>query len=105
VTSTDIAILDPITFLPGSATLDARSVPILDAVASTLRGNPSLELVAVQTEAGDALSQFRARLAADRADVVIGELVARGVARVRLVPDPVDGPLQRTSFFVIDRND
>lgn len=87
VSETHIAILDPIRFLTGSVTLDPRSTPILDAVASTLRGNPSIKLVAVHAYGGDTLRQFQARVAAERAQAVVDQLVARGIARSRLVAD------------------
>lgn len=86
VTSTDVELLDPIEFLPASASLDPRSTPILDAVARTLIGNPSIELVEVQAFAVDALAQFRARIAAERAQIIVDQLVARGVDRARLTP-------------------
>ena len=105
VTDTDIEYLEPIAFLPGSATIDPRSVRTLDAVAQTLNGNPSLLLIGVHAEAGDALAQFQQRLAADRADVVIAQLVARGVPRVRLVPDPGPGSGARIAFLVLQRKD
>ncbi len=85
VTDTKVEILDPIQFLVGSATIEARSTRILDAIASTLTGNPSIKLVAVHAYGADALVQFQGRLGAERAQVIVDELVARGVARTRLV--------------------
>jgi outer membrane protein OmpA-like peptidoglycan-associated protein len=98
VTETHVEILDPIRFLSGSVTLDPRSTPILDAIASTLTGNPSIKLVAVHAYGADALTQFQARIGADRAQAIVDQLVARGVARTRLVaqgeatPPPGAGP-------------
>jgi len=85
VTSTSVEILDPIQFLAGSPALDPRSARILDAIASTLLGNPSIRLVEVHAYGADALAQFQARVGADRAQTIVNELVARGVDRKRLV--------------------
>ncbi len=90
VTTTDIELLDPIAFLPTSDTIEPRSIHTLDAVAQTLVGNTSILLVEVQAFAPDALANVRARLAADRARVIVDELVARGVARNRLTPEGYD---------------
>lgn len=85
VTETHVEILDPIRFLTGSVTIDPRSTPSLDAIASTLTGNPSIKLVAVHAYGTDALSQFQARIGADRAQAIVDQLVARGVSPGRLV--------------------
>jgi outer membrane protein OmpA-like peptidoglycan-associated protein len=105
VTDTEIERLDPVEFLPGSTTLEPHSIRTLDAVATTLTGNPNIALVAVHTVAPDALAQLRRRLAADRANVVIAHLVSRGVARTRLVPDPAAGsPGAATEFLILRWN-
>src|ERR1044071_7703747 len=52
VTDTETEILDVVEFAPGTATLRPRSLPTLDAVAATLCGNPSIELVEVQSHTG-----------------------------------------------------
>lgn len=102
VTDTAIERLDPIAFLPGSTTLDPRSRRTLDAVATTLSGNPNIALVAVHTVAPDAVASLQRRLAADRADVVIAHLVSRGVSRTRLVPDPAAGvPGAATELLIL----
>lgn len=85
VTTTEIDILDPITFLAGSATLHPRSTRTLDAIASTLSGNPSIKLVQVRAYGTDALAQFQARVGAERARAIVDALVARGVGRGRLI--------------------
>src|SRR5438105_7899035 len=49
VTDTETTILDVVEFAPGTATLRPASRPTLDAVAATLVGNPSIELIEVQS--------------------------------------------------------
>jgi len=100
VTDTQVEILDPIRFLTGSAALDPRSTPILDAVASTLRGNPSIKLVAVHAYGTDALRQFRGQVGAERAQVVVDQLVLRGVERSRLVAQGDTAPPPGTGIVV-----
>lgn len=85
ITSTTIEILDPIMFLTGSPTLDPRSTPILDAIASTLTGNPSIQLVEIHAYGADTLAQFQARIAAERAQAIVNALVVRGVDKKRLL--------------------
>ena len=58
VTETETTILDVVEFAPGTATILARSTPTLDAVAATLQGNPSIELVEGQSHGAEpALTQ------------------------------------------------
>lgn len=108
VTETQVEILDPIRFLTGSAAIDPRSTPILDAIASTLAGNPSIKLIAVRAYGADALVQFRGRVGAERAQAVIEQLVARGVSRSRLVAQgeavPPPGSSNVTAFEILDRD-
>lgn len=108
MTETHVEILDPIQFLTGSVTLDPRSTPILDAVASTLTGNPSIKLVAVHAYGADALVQFQARIGADRAQAIVDQLVARGVERARLVAQgeaaPPPGWTSAPQFEILKRD-
>ena len=106
VTSTDIELLDPIGFLPTTDAIEPRSIRTLDAIAQTLVANTSIVLVEVQAFAPDALADVRARLAADRARVIVDELVARGVARNRLTPEgyatlPPGNPKGAPLFVVV----
>ncbi|MDQ3368513.1 MAG: hypothetical protein M3680_24055 [Myxococcota bacterium] len=87
VTSTEVELLEEVRFV-GCATLAPASLRTLDAVASTLVGNPSLRLVEVQ-----ARSVRRAR-------VVIDHLVARGVERERLVAGTTASDV--TGFVLLD---
>ena len=87
VTDTETEILDVVEFAPGTATLNPRSTPTLDAVAATLCGNPSIELVEVQAHTsgvGDEAANLT--LSEQRAAAVVAYLVAAGVEPARLSP-------------------
>jgi outer membrane protein OmpA-like peptidoglycan-associated protein len=109
VTETETTILDVVEFAPGTATLRASSRATLDAVADTLRGNPSIELVEVQSHTRDnslAVSE-------QRAAAVVAYLVAAGVEPTRLVaqgygntqPIDRDAPAknERIAFLILKR--
>ena len=119
VTDTETTILDVVEFYPGTATLEPSSLPTLDAVAATLIGNPSIELVEVQShtradiqaeskEGGDNLS-----LSQQRAEVIVEYLVHAGVGPERLVAhgygdsQPIDRAApaknERVSFLILKR--
>lgn len=108
VTDTDVEILDPIEFLSGSSALHPKSARILDAIAATLLGNPSIKLVEVRAYGSDALTQFRAQVAAERAQAIVDQLIARGVDRRRLVADgapvPPPGRSAVPVFFILQRD-
>ena len=74
----------------------------------SLAGNPSIELVAVHAYGTDTLAQFQAQVGADRARVIIEQLVARGVARARLVAQgaatPPTGHPAVPSFEILKRS-
>src|SRR2546429_2184801 len=79
VTETETTILDVVEFAPGTATLRPTSRPILDAVAETVRGNPSLELIEVQSHTcgkGDGAANLA--LSEQRAAVIVAYLVEAG---------------------------
>ncbi|HEY5927843.1 MAG TPA: OmpA family protein [Kofleriaceae bacterium] len=109
ITETQISILDPIKFLPGSPTLDATSIPALDAMATTLAGNPSIKLVAVQTFGADTVATFQASLGTARAQTLVDALVARGISPKRLIaegyPKPPAGRSNDPSFLILERTD
>lgn len=106
-TETHVDILDPIKFLPGSATIEVTSIPMLDAVARTLAGNPSIKLVAVQAFGADTVVRFQAQLATTRAQTIVDELVARGVEAKRLVAEgnaqPPAGYPNAPIFLILER--
>ncbi|MEC7522076.1 MAG: OmpA family protein [Myxococcota bacterium] len=80
-----IVILEKIYFETDSAEIQARSFPIIDAVAATLVGNPHITLIEVQGHADERSSdEYNIRLTRDRAAAVVEALVQRGVARDRL---------------------
>jgi outer membrane protein OmpA-like peptidoglycan-associated protein len=85
ITDTDIEILDPISFEHSKVQFSKSSLPILDAVAATLIGNPSILEVEIQghtDERGNDLANLR--LSEARARVVKNYLVAKGVDAKRL---------------------
>jgi OmpA-OmpF porin, OOP family len=85
VTETTTEILDVVSFTPGTAELEPRSLPILDAVASTLQDNPNILAVEVQShtdERGD--DDVNLTLSEQRAQAVMKYLVDKGVAQSRL---------------------
>jgi outer membrane protein OmpA-like peptidoglycan-associated protein len=86
VTETTTTILDVISFAPGTAALRPSSRATLDAVAATLDGNPSIELVEVQAHMrGDGDAAAELELSQRRADAVVAYLVDAGVAPARLI--------------------
>jgi outer membrane protein OmpA-like peptidoglycan-associated protein len=113
VTSTSCTILGPITFAAGAETIAPAHAEILDATAETLIGNPSIELMAVQTYgdplvAGDEVEIDAAQALADvRAQLVVMYLASRGVEPWRLVPDGhgvrEDSEDGRVKFLILRR--
>jgi len=88
VTDTTTEILDVVEFDPGTATLRARSFRTLDAVAATLLGNPSIELVEVQSHtSGIGDGAANQTLSEQRAAAVTRYLVAAGVDSSRLTSE------------------
>jgi len=92
VTSTSITILDDLRFKPGSAIIETKTLPILDAFAQTMAGNPSLQLVVVRVFAADVAPQWQQIVADLRARTVVDYVVARGVSRSRLRPEGIAVP-------------
>ena len=85
VTDTSIEILDVIYFEYDKAVILPKSFPILDAVAATLQGNPSIQLVEIQghtDERGD--DAYNLDLSDRRAKAVMKYLVDKGVDANRL---------------------
>lgn len=114
VTESETTILDVVEFDPGTATLRPTSQPILDAVAATLLGNPSIQLVEVQSHTsrlGDHDVSFP--LSNQRAQAVVAYLVDAGVPASRLVArgygdtQPIDPAIpannERVSFLILAR--
>jgi outer membrane protein OmpA-like peptidoglycan-associated protein len=85
VTETTTEILDVVEFEPGTATLRTTAFPILDAVAATMLGNPSIELVEVQSHtSGVGDEGANLTLTEQRAAAVEAYLVGAGVESARL---------------------
>ncbi len=115
VTDTETTILDVVEFAPGTATLRPTARPILDAVAETLRGNPSLERIEVQSHtSGIGDRAANQALSEQRAAAIVNYLVAAGVEPARLVAagygdsQPLDRAApaknERVSFLILQRS-
>jgi outer membrane protein OmpA-like peptidoglycan-associated protein len=115
VTETETTILDVVEFTRGTATLRPSARPILDAVVATLQGNPSIELIEIQSHTpglGDRTANQT--LSEQRAAVVMSYLVDAGVAPSRLVAQgygdtqPIDRAApaknERISFVILKRS-
>ncbi len=85
VTDTAIEILDMVYFEYNKAIIKPQSYPILDAVAATLQGNPSIALIEVQghtDERGD--DAYNLELSDKRAHAVEKYFADKGVEAIRL---------------------
>ena len=85
VTETAIEILDVVYFEYNKAIIKSQSFPILDAVAATMQGNPSIQLIEVQghtDERGD--DAYNLDLSDRRAKSVEKYLADKGVDAKRL---------------------
>jgi flagellar motor protein MotB len=105
VTDTEIEILDQVSWA-GEAELTPTSHPILDAIASTLDGNPSIKLVEVEAHVANADAEKAKEIGERRAKVVVDYLIAKGIAAERLtakgVALPADGK-EHVEFVVAKR--
>jgi len=118
VTETAMTILDKIYFEARSDRIKSQSGPILDAIAATLEGNPSITLIEVQGFAA-ANEPDAWGLATRRAAAVRGALIQRGVDGRRLQSNtygntrPVDSGKteaanaknRRVEFSILKRSD
>jgi OmpA-OmpF porin, OOP family len=85
VTDTSIEILDMIYFEYDKAIIKKESYPILDAVASTLQGNPSISLIEIQGHTDERGNDaYNLDLSDRRAKSVKDYLVRAGVEENRL---------------------
>jgi OmpA-OmpF porin, OOP family len=85
VTDTSIEILDMVYFEYDKAIIKKESYPILDAVAATMQGNPSISLIEIQghtDERGD--DAYNLDLSDRRAHSVREYLIGKGVDEKRL---------------------
>jgi outer membrane protein OmpA-like peptidoglycan-associated protein len=115
VTDTETTILDVVEFAPATSILQPSSRPTLDAVAATLRGNPSIELIEVQSHtSGIGDGDANLALTQQRAEVVVSYLGDAGIAPTRLVAQgygdtqPIDRAAptknERVSFLIVRRS-
>lgn len=106
VTDTYIEILSPIRFVGASPALAASSSKILDAVAATLRGNPSIRVMAV-VGFGNDTALDPTTLGLLRARTIVAELVRRGVEPQRLRAEgrakPAHGSDPAPELIIVDR--
>jgi len=104
-TSTSISVLDPVKFLGASARLDPSSLPMLDAIATTLLGDPAIRALEVQAYGDDAPPEHQQQLGTQRALAIVAYLVYRGVPRGRLDAVGLAGAPAvqgvRTAFLII----
>ncbi len=87
VSETSITILDHIYFAARSSEIREESLPIVDAIAQTLIGNPNLTSVRVSGHASSDEPDTWG-LSAERAGAVRAALIARGVQPGRLLAVP-----------------
>jgi outer membrane protein OmpA-like peptidoglycan-associated protein len=85
VMDTTIEVLDDVGFRPGTATMSKSDDRILQAVAASLQGNPSIELMEIGGHVFEGPHSLRQKLSDLRAERVLKFLVRAGVARSRLV--------------------
>jgi outer membrane protein OmpA-like peptidoglycan-associated protein len=115
VTDTETTILDVVEFAPNTSNLRPTSGATLDAVAATLLGNPSIQLVEVQSHtSGIGDSAANQALSEQRAAVMVQYLVDAGVAPTRLVAQgygdtqPLDRAVptknERVAFLILKRS-
>jgi len=108
ITETSIEIIGPIKFEGTTAQLSpaASTQKMLDAIAQTFIGNPSILEVEVRAYGADAKYQ-RGVLASARARAIVHALVQRGVDAKRLVPRgfgaPRPGESADPAFFIAKR--
>jgi outer membrane protein OmpA-like peptidoglycan-associated protein len=108
ITETSIEIIGPIKFEGATAQLShaPSTQKMLDAIAQTFNGNPSILEVEVRAYGADAKYQ-RGVLASARARAIVHALVARGVDPKRLVPRgfgaPRPGESADPAFFIAKR--
>jgi outer membrane protein OmpA-like peptidoglycan-associated protein len=116
VTSTDIEILDPVSFVDNTAELTPSSDRIIDSVARTLTDNPSILVLEVRGHSDSLLHPIeRAELARQRAEAVAARIVARGIDPARVTTygasdselryPPDDARNRRVEFMIVARDE
>jgi outer membrane protein OmpA-like peptidoglycan-associated protein len=106
VTDSSIEILDDIHFIGTTHQIAGSSIPMMDAVASTLKANPNIKRMEVVAFGSDlhASTLDQIALAQARARAIVQALQLRGVAAQRLVArgsTHPPRPKNATPMFVI----
>ncbi len=118
VTASAIEILDMVYFAKGSDAVKRESMPIVDAIAATLIGNPTIKLIELQGHA-DGSEADSYGISARRAAAVQAVLMAKGVPPSRLTvqgygaTQPIDkastdgarAKNRRVAFLILKRTD
>ncbi|HEY0252050.1 MAG TPA: OmpA family protein [Kofleriaceae bacterium] len=87
LTASNIAIMDKVQFDTGKASLLPASFPLLDEVATVLKGNPQIEVVSVEGHTDSTGSpEFNRTLSQARAESVAKYLSGKGVKAARMQP-------------------
>jgi OOP family OmpA-OmpF porin len=80
-----IVILEKIQFDYNSAKIKSESMPIIDAVAATLKGHPEFTLVEVQGHADErGNDDYNLKLTQERVNSVMNAMIAKGIDKSRL---------------------
>lgn len=107
VSQGSVEILDPVSFA-GEAELAPSSFPILDSIANTLDGNPSIKRVEVQVHVAEGDEAARQQIADRRAqaivDYLIGKQIAAGRLRARGMVTPAADPKNGVEIIILERN-
>ncbi|HEY0192046.1 MAG TPA: OmpA family protein [Kofleriaceae bacterium] len=101
-----IEVYDPIVFATGSDQLPANASKMIQSIADTLTGNPSITKVAVEAHtapADGATPADRQALATRRSRAVLAQIVARGVAPYRLQVGTADDGTDGIALVVLER--
>jgi outer membrane protein OmpA-like peptidoglycan-associated protein len=111
VTETSIEVFGPLKFDRAMATFAGgkSATKMLDAMAGSLVGNPSITLIEIRAFGVDARAGYQMQaLGEARANAIVAQLVARGVARKRLVAHgeakPRPGETSDPSCFILARD-
>jgi outer membrane protein OmpA-like peptidoglycan-associated protein len=84
LTDRAIVLSEPIVFAVGKAALLPDSDSLMDGIVAVMRANPSVTIeVRVHTD-NQGASAYNMALSQQRADAVVGALIARGVDRARM---------------------
>ncbi len=107
VTETEIEILPAIKFDGLTTTVVPEAEKTLDAMAATLAGNPSIQVVEVQGFGDDGDPKYQQVIGLQRARSIVEQLVKRGIDPKRLrsrgIARPPSGQDNRPVFEILQR--